>query len=243
MLQEMDHMEESCVFYVKVALFDQLEQNIFCLLTVITFGIVMIPLQHDMMLPDSFMYDHGDFLKKSLLHFPLVVKCHFFVLQWWDFCCRSPLCISLNKLTTFNQYTANRENFGYPWNLLLYAVVFILIRTCKLAVTHSILTGTKLYISQDFRCLCVIIVSPVPLQQCMDQQTPQEWACTFKLSQLKGASSKALPAWTKQWYRHLSFPHNLVNTATKSLNQGPFSKTDLQTRHSKKLKYHAIGCE
>jgi hypothetical protein len=61
----MDHMEESCVFYVKVALFDQLEQNIFCLLTVITFGIVMIPLQHDMMLQDSFMYDHGDSLKNQ----------------------------------------------------------------------------------------------------------------------------------------------------------------------------------
>ena len=48
-------MEESCGFYVKVALIDQLEQNLFCLLTVNTFGMALLPLQHDMILQDSIM--------------------------------------------------------------------------------------------------------------------------------------------------------------------------------------------
>jgi len=34
MLQGMDHMEASCVFYVKVGTLDQLEQSKFCVLTV-----------------------------------------------------------------------------------------------------------------------------------------------------------------------------------------------------------------
>jgi len=80
--------------------------------------------------------------KKTLLHVPSVVECYFYILQWWDFCCRSPLCTSLNKWTTLDRHTANYGTLGYPWNLHLYAVVFILSTTCKLAVTHFILTGS-----------------------------------------------------------------------------------------------------
>jgi len=44
----MDHMEASCVFYVKVGMFDQLEQSKIYVLTVISLGIVMLTLQHDL---------------------------------------------------------------------------------------------------------------------------------------------------------------------------------------------------
>jgi len=42
MLQDMDHMEASCIFYVKVCTLDQLEQSKFCVLTVNKLGIVML---------------------------------------------------------------------------------------------------------------------------------------------------------------------------------------------------------
>jgi len=50
MLQDLDHMEASCVFYVKVGTFDQLLQNKICVLTVTTLGIAMLTVQHDMMI-------------------------------------------------------------------------------------------------------------------------------------------------------------------------------------------------
>jgi len=42
MLQDVDHMEASCAFYVKVGTFDQLEYSKICLLTVTSLGIVML---------------------------------------------------------------------------------------------------------------------------------------------------------------------------------------------------------
>jgi len=65
MLQGMDHMEASCVFYVKVGTLDQLEQSKFCVLTVTKLGIVMITVQIDSIFSVSFMYDSGDLLRKT----------------------------------------------------------------------------------------------------------------------------------------------------------------------------------
>ena len=42
MLQGKDHMEACCVFYIKVGMFDQLEQIKICILTVTSLGIVML---------------------------------------------------------------------------------------------------------------------------------------------------------------------------------------------------------
>jgi len=57
MLQGMDHMEASCVFYVKVGTLDELEQSKFCVLTVTKLGIVMLAVQIDLIFSLSFMYD------------------------------------------------------------------------------------------------------------------------------------------------------------------------------------------
>jgi len=38
MRQDMDHMEASCIFYVKVGTLDQLKQSKFCFLTVTKLG-------------------------------------------------------------------------------------------------------------------------------------------------------------------------------------------------------------
>ena len=49
MLQDMDHMEARCIFYVKVRRFDQFEQSKISVLTDTSLGIVMLPVHHDLM--------------------------------------------------------------------------------------------------------------------------------------------------------------------------------------------------
>jgi len=65
MFQDMDHMEASCVFYVKVHTFDQLEQSKICHLTVISVGIVLLTVHHDMYVSVCFVYDPGNVLRET----------------------------------------------------------------------------------------------------------------------------------------------------------------------------------
>jgi len=55
MLQVMDNMEASCVFYDKVSTFTHLEQSKISLLTVNKSGIIKLTVQHDMIVSVSFM--------------------------------------------------------------------------------------------------------------------------------------------------------------------------------------------
>jgi len=55
MLQVMDNMEVSCVIYVKVSTFTNIEQSNSALLTVNESGIMMLTVQHDMIDSVSFM--------------------------------------------------------------------------------------------------------------------------------------------------------------------------------------------
>jgi len=64
MLQHMDNMVASCVFYVKAGTFTQLEQSKICLLTVNKTGIVGLTLQHDWMVSVNFMYYPGDVMRQ-----------------------------------------------------------------------------------------------------------------------------------------------------------------------------------
>jgi len=47
MLQDMDHIEASCVFYVEVGTLNRLEQSKICVLTVTTLAIAMLTIHHD----------------------------------------------------------------------------------------------------------------------------------------------------------------------------------------------------
>jgi len=49
MLQDMDHIEASYVFYVKVGTLNGLEECKFCVLTITTLGIAMLTVHHDKM--------------------------------------------------------------------------------------------------------------------------------------------------------------------------------------------------
>jgi hypothetical protein len=65
MLQDMDNMEASCVFYVKVGTVTHLEQSKTSLLTVKETGIVRLTVQHDLIVSVSFMYYPGDYLRQT----------------------------------------------------------------------------------------------------------------------------------------------------------------------------------
>jgi len=55
MLQVMDNMEASCVFYVKVNTFTHLQHSKTALLTVNKSGIMTLTVQHDMIVSGSFI--------------------------------------------------------------------------------------------------------------------------------------------------------------------------------------------
>jgi len=65
MLRDMDYMEASCVFYVKLGTLDQREQSKICVLTITKLGIFMITIQDDSPCSLSFMYDPGDPLSQT----------------------------------------------------------------------------------------------------------------------------------------------------------------------------------
>jgi len=48
MLQEMDRTEASCIFYVKVARFNEFKQSKISVLTVTSLGVVMLKVHYDL---------------------------------------------------------------------------------------------------------------------------------------------------------------------------------------------------
>jgi hypothetical protein len=65
MLQVMDSIEVSCVYYVKVSTFTHREQSKIGLFTVNKSGIVTLTVQHDMIVSFSFMLYPGDYLTQT----------------------------------------------------------------------------------------------------------------------------------------------------------------------------------
>ena len=65
MLQIMDNMEASCVFYVKVGMFTHLEQSKISLLTVNKSGIVTLTVQHDLIVSIIFLKHSGEYMRQT----------------------------------------------------------------------------------------------------------------------------------------------------------------------------------
>jgi len=65
MLQVMENMEASCIFYVKVATFTHLELSKISLMTVNNSGIVTPTIQHDMIVSIVFMQYPGDYFRQT----------------------------------------------------------------------------------------------------------------------------------------------------------------------------------
>jgi len=156
MLWDMDHMEASCITYVKISTFDQLEHSKMSVLTVTALETVMLTVYHDLIVSVSFMYDPGDYMRHTSPDVISVEECPFYILPTWDFGCLADPFIPVNKQTTSVRLTANCRTVWNPCNLQLHAARLILSKTCKFAITHSILTWSYLYIRQDFPLLFVI---------------------------------------------------------------------------------------
>jgi len=81
MLQDMDHIEASCVFYVEVGTLNRHEQLKICVLTVTTLGIAMLTVHHDMMCIVCIMQDPRDFLKQTSADVVSDAECTVVIIQ------------------------------------------------------------------------------------------------------------------------------------------------------------------
>jgi hypothetical protein len=120
MLQVMDNMEATCVFYVKVSMFTHLEQSKISLLTVNVSGIVTLTEQHDMIVSVIFTEYGGDYLRQTSADV-LSLKLHdIHIEQLRDSSGRTPQSIPGNKPTTSDRLIANCGAVGIPCNLQPY---------------------------------------------------------------------------------------------------------------------------
>jgi len=81
MLQDIDYMEASLVFYVKVHMFDQHEQQKISIVTIISFGIVMPNVHHDFIVSMCFMSDSSDELRQASPDDLSIKECAFYIYQ------------------------------------------------------------------------------------------------------------------------------------------------------------------
>jgi len=140
MLQGMDNMEASCIFYVKVGTFTHLEQSKTSHLTVNKSGIVRLTVQHDLIVSISFVYHPGYSLRQTSADIPSLQHCPIYSWQSCDVGCCTPYFNHVNKQTTTDQHIAHCGVVGNPCNLQLYAAEFILSITNMMAANYSILT-------------------------------------------------------------------------------------------------------
>jgi len=113
-LQDMDHMEASFIFNVKVGWFDQLLQSKICVLTFTSLGIVILTAHHDLMVSMWFIQDLGNLLRQTLPYVLFVEECLFYINQTWDSSCHSPWCIPVNKSSTLDRLTINHGTIPIP---------------------------------------------------------------------------------------------------------------------------------
>jgi len=96
MFQDMDTIEASCVFYVKVGIFTHLEQFKICFLTVNTMGIVRLTVQHDLIVSVSFMKYPRDTLRQTSADILSLKQCPIYICQSYDFSYHTLQCIPAN---------------------------------------------------------------------------------------------------------------------------------------------------
>ena len=140
MLQDMDNMEASCVFYVNVGTFTHLEQSKISLLTDNKIGIVWLTVQHALSVSVSFMYYPGDYLRPTSADDLSLEQYPIYIWQSCDFGCLTAQFIHGNKQTTSDRLIAHLGAVGNPCNLQLYPAGVMLCIMNMLAATCSILT-------------------------------------------------------------------------------------------------------
>jgi len=140
MLQVMDNMEASCVFYVKVGKFTHLQKSKISLQTVNNSGIVTLTVQHDMIVIVIFMQYPWDHLRQTSADVLSLEQHPMNISRVGNSGGRTPQFITVTKHTTSDRLIANCWVVGTPCNLQPYSAGFILSITIMLAATYSILT-------------------------------------------------------------------------------------------------------
>jgi len=140
MLQDMDYMEASGVHYVEVGTLNQLQQCEICILTVTIFGIAMLTVLDYMTFSMCLRWDPGDAVRQTSADCLSIDEGAGYISKSRDFGSHSMRWLLVNKLKTSDQLDANRRTVGNLYKLQLYVVGFIFCWTCKLGVTHSIMT-------------------------------------------------------------------------------------------------------
>jgi len=79
MLQDMDSMEASCVFYIKVGMINHLQQSQIWLVADNTMEMVWRTIQHDLIVRISFIYYPGDCLRQSSADILSLEECPMFI--------------------------------------------------------------------------------------------------------------------------------------------------------------------
>jgi len=139
MLQDIDNMAASYVFYVKVNMCTHQVQSKTARLTFNKSGIFRLTVQHDLNVSVSFMYYPGDSLRQTSADVLSLEQCPIDSWQSCDLSCRTTHFIPVDKQTTTNRRIAHLRAVQNPCNLQLYVVAFILSIMNMLAVTYSIL--------------------------------------------------------------------------------------------------------
>jgi hypothetical protein len=89
MLQDMDHMEASCIICVKVGRYHQFPHTKICVLIITWLEIVMLPVHYDKMISVWFMKDHGDVRIQTSPPAHSVKECLFYIYETCEFSCHS----------------------------------------------------------------------------------------------------------------------------------------------------------
>jgi len=244
MLQDMDHMEASWVFHVKVRKFDQLEQSKISVLTVISLGIVTLIVRYDNIVSLGFMWDPCYVLRHTSPDDLSVIEFPFYIYQTQDISCRSLQYIPANKQTNKHHRTdllqiawplespatSSDRQQDIPWVEraswqsfipLWPGAYYIFLRTVHFSWSSS---------------------SPFPQQQVVAPQTPQPDVIQSESSRTTGASSNEPLAETQQQRRHQLVHYDAAIAATKNMAQDAHLKIVRKTGRSNNRQQHEIGC-
>jgi len=140
MLQDMDNMVASCIFYVKVRMFTCLEQRKPSFLSGNKLELVRLTVKHNLCVSLSFMYFPGNALRQTSADVRCLKQCLIYSCNSCDFGCRERQCIPVNQQTTSDQHFSHIRAVGNHCNFQLYAVGFLLSIMTMLAANYSTLT-------------------------------------------------------------------------------------------------------
>jgi hypothetical protein len=116
-LQDMVHMEATCVSYINVGTLNWLEQSKHCVLTDTRCWIAMLTIKHHMLYSVCFMSDPGNLLNQTSAALSLVEEYAVYILYTWDFSSCSHLFLTRITHTLSVRLGSNCRTVGNPYKV------------------------------------------------------------------------------------------------------------------------------